>query len=118
MAAMPSAVPALPLLGHLVTVEDGDHGGRFTGQPQEHRGNGAAVLGAVEDPGQHDDGGNRLHVVGQRKEDGDGCRGPQSGQHTDQHADHDADQAVQEVGRLQDNRKSVDNGIQKIHGVS
>ena len=106
----------LALFGHLVAVEDGDHRASLAGEPQQHGGDGAAVLGAVEDAGQHDDGGDGLDVVGERQQDGDGGRGPQAGQHADQHADDDADQAVQEVRRLQDNGKSVDHGIQKIHG--
>ena len=112
---MPSAVPALPLFGQGVPVEDGDHGRRLAGQPQQHRRDGAAVLGAVEDAGQHDDRGHRLDAVGDRQQDRDGGGRAEAGQHADQHADDDADQAVEQVRRLQDDAEAVDDRIQEIH---
>ena len=104
------------LSGHLVAVEDRDHRRCLTWKLEEYGGDGAAVLRPVENSGEHDDGGDGFNVVGQREQDGDGCRGPQSGQHPDQHANNNADEAVQEIGRLQDDGKAVDHGIQKIHG--
>ena len=106
----------LALPGHLVAVKDGDHGGRFAGKPEQHGGDGAAVLGAVEDAGQHDDGGHGFDAVGQRQQDGDGCRGAEAGQDADEHADDDADQAVQQVGRLQDDGESVEDWFRKSRG--
>ena len=60
MAAMPSAVPALPCLAsakpsNTVTTER-----RLAGEAQQHRGDGAAVLGAVVDAGEHDDRRDRV----------------------------------------------------------
>ena len=43
------------LFGQREAVEDGDHRGGLPGQAQQHRGDGAAVLGAVVDAGEHDD---------------------------------------------------------------
>ena len=94
------------LLGQREAVEDGDHRGRLTREPEQHRGDGAAVLGAVVDAGQHDDRRDGVDRVGDRQQDRDGRSGAEAGQHTDEHADQHADQAVEQVPRLGDERRT------------
>ena len=107
----------LALFGQGEAVEHGDHRGRLTGQSQQHRGDGAAVLGAVVDAGEHDDRRHRVDGVGDRQQDRDGGRGPEAGQHADDHADEHADQAVQQVLRLDDEGEPVEKCVE-VHGFS
>ena len=107
------ACPALP--GDRVSVEDGHHRGRLAGQAQEHGGDGAAVLRAVEDARQHDDRGRGLDAVGEREQDGDGRGRSQAGQDTDQHADEHADEAVQKIGRLKNDGEAGQEAREDIH---
>ena len=108
------AGPALP--GEGVAVEDGDHRRRLAGQAQQDRGDGAAVLGAVEDAGQHDDRGDRLEAEGERQQDRDGGGRAEPGQHADEHADDDADEAVQQVRRFEDDGEAVEHRGQASNG--
>jgi hypothetical protein len=91
-----------------VAVEHRDDRRRLAGEPEEHRGDRAAVLGAVEDSGQHDDRRHRLEAQGDRQQDGDRRCRAEAGQDPDEHADDDTDQAVEKVGRFQDDGESVE----------
>ena len=87
-----------PLLGHLVAVDAGDHGGGLARDVQENGGGGAAVHGPVIDSGEHDDGRSRIEAEGRRDEESDAGDGPESRQDADQGADDRPDQAVEQVG--------------------
>jgi hypothetical protein len=93
MAAIASAGPARPLLGHLVAVERGHHRGRFTRDVDQDRGGRAAVLRAVIDAGEHDQRADRRQPEGDRQQHRDGGERADAGQHADQRADQRADQA-------------------------
>ena len=60
-----------------------------------------AVLRAVHDARQHQDGAHRLHAEGQRQEDREGGERAHAGQHADHVADEHADEAPQQVHREQ-----------------
>ena len=95
----------LPLLGHLVAVDGGRHGGRLPGDVDDDRGRRPPVHGAVIDGGHHDDRRRRGKHRGQGKEDRDPGGGTDAGEHADQRPDEAADQRPHEI--LQD--KAVTN---------
>ena len=66
IAATASAGPGAALARHLVAVEAGDRRRRLAGHVDQHRGDRAAVHGAVVDRRQHDDAGvgGRAKVTG------------------------------------------------------
>src|SRR5581483_11927749 len=98
----------LALSGEGMAVEDGDDRGRLAGQAQQDRGDRAAVLRTVEDAGEHDDGGDRFEVERDRQQDRDGGGRAETGQDADEHAYDDADEAVQQVLRLEDDGEAVE----------
>ena len=109
----------LALLGEGEAVEDGDHRAGLTGDAQQDRGDGAAVLGAVVDAGEHDDRRDRVvGAVGDRQQDGHRGGRAEAGQHADEHADDDADQAVEQVGRAGSRRAKPSRKALKSIGVS
>ena len=76
-----------PLPGHLVAVQAGDHGGRFTGNIDQDGSCGAPIHGAVINASQHDDGRFGGGLEGGGKEQGHGTHGPDPRQYTDQSSD-------------------------------
>ena len=88
------------LLGHLIAVDRGHHRGAFARQVDQDRGGRAAVLGAVIDAREHDQGRDRRQREGQRQEHGDGGQRPQAGQHADRGAEQAADEGVEQVPGL------------------
>ena len=85
-----------PLLGHLVPVDGGRHGGRLPGDVDDDRGRRPPVHGAVVDGGHHDDRRGRGEHRGQGKEDRDPGGGTDAGEHADQGPDETANQAPRE----------------------
>ena len=75
-----------------VTTEE-DSPGRVD---QNRRGR-AAVLRAVVDARQHDQGGDRRQGERDREQHGDGRDRSDSGQHADQRAEQHADKAIKEI---------------------
>ena len=70
----------LALLGQGEAVEDGHHRAGLTGDAEQHRGDGAAVLRAVVDAGEHDDRRDGVAgVVGDGQQDGHRGGGPRPG---------------------------------------
>ena len=61
-----------PLLGHRVPVKRRDNRGRFTRQIDENCRGRTAVLGTVEDPGEHDQRRHRRQAESDRQQHGDG----------------------------------------------
>ena len=115
MAAMPSADAGAPLQGHLVAVDAGHDGARLAGHADEHGGERAAVLRAVIDAGEHDDGGGRARAVGQRQEQGDGGRRSDARQHADHLAEQHAGEAHGEMRRRQRRRETLHEVEERPH---
>ena len=108
----------LALLGQGEAVEDGHHRAGLTGDAEQHRGDGAAVLRAVVDAGEHDDRRDGVvGVVGDGQQDGHRGGGAEARQHADEHADDDADQAVEQVGRLRHDHEAVEEGVPVHRGL-
>ena len=109
--------PGAPLFGHLIPIDARDDRGRLSGDVQENRGRGAAVHGPVVDPGQHDDGGQRVpDGVGERQEKGDGRRRPQAGQDPDHRPQHRTDQGKEEVDRRRRQCEPLQQELECLHG--
>ena len=92
--------------GETVAVETGDDGARFAGKIQKNRRGAPAVLGAVVNPREHDDGARGLERVGEGKEHGDRRHGSESGQHPHERPEEDARRGVAEVRDRQGRRKT------------
>ena len=82
---------------HLVAVERGDDRGGLAGNVDQDRRGRAAVLRAVIDAGEHDHGGCRLEIEGERQQHRDRRHRADAGQHADQRAEEAADEAIDEV---------------------
>ena len=89
------AAPAL--LRHRVAVEHVDGRGRMARHAEQDGAGAAAVVGAEVHAGQHDERAGRRQVVGDRQQQRDRDQRAQAGQHADQAAEEDADEAVPEV---------------------
>ena len=100
------ALPPASLLGHLVPVEARHDGRGLARHIDEDRGGGAAVLGAVENTGEHDQRGGGRQRERERQQDRDGGDRCDAGQHADQRADQRAEKAEAEIGRRQRNREA------------
>ena len=83
----------LALARHLVAVEAGDDRRRLARQVEQDRRRRAAVLRAVVDAGEHDQRRHRRQRVGHRQQHRDGRDRADAGQHADQRAEQDADEA-------------------------
>ena len=105
------------LFGQREAIEHGDHRRRLAGQSQQHRGDRAAVLGPVVDAGEHDDRRHRVDGVGDRQQDRDSGRRPESRQHADDHADQNPDKAVEQVLWLDDEGEPVEKRVE-VHDPS
>ena len=83
--------------GHLIAIERGDHRGRLTGQVDQYRGGGTAVLRAVVNTCQHDQGRHRGQGIGGGQQHGDGRYWPNTGQNADQGAEQAAHQGIEQI---------------------
>ena len=91
--------PGTALPRHLVPVDAGDDRGGFARKIYQNGGGRAAILRAVEDPGEHDEARGRLEVKGQRQQHGDGGDGTYAGEDADQRPDQGADEGEEQVQR-------------------
>ena len=98
---------AAALLGQRKAVEAGHRVRRMARQIEQDRADRAAILRAVHDAGQHQDGADRLHAEGQRQQDRDGRERPHARQHADHVADQHADEAPHQVVRLERDAEAV-----------
>ena len=117
-AAVASAGPARPCLGHLVAVDRRDHARTFARQVDQDRGGRAAVLGAVVDAGEHDQGRDRRQAEGDRQQHGDGGDRAKAGQHADRRAEQHADEAVEQVERAERRGEAEPEIAEQFHGGS
>ena len=107
------------LLRHGVTVDAGHHRGGFAGDAQQDRRGRAAVLRAVVDAGQHDDGLGRVEAVGDRQEDADAGERADPRQHADQRADEAAEEGVPQHVRPERDREAEQQRVEDgFHGGS
>jgi len=95
------------LLGHGIAVKGGCYRPGFARNVEQDGGDGAAKQSAPVNAGQHDDGRGWRHREGQRQQDGHTISAAQPGQHTDQHAQHNADDHQQHVHGGQNNCKPL-----------
>ena len=93
------------LASHLVAVERRDDRGRFAGDVDQDRRRRAAVLRAVIDAGEHDQGADRVETEGDRQQHRDGRDRADTGQHADQGADEAAEEGEAKVLQCQSDRK-------------
>ena len=98
---------AAALLGHREAVEAGHRVRRVTWQIEQDRADRAAVLRAIHDAGQHQDGADRLHPEGERQQDRDSGERTHARQHADHVADQHADEAPPQIMRLQRDAEAV-----------
>ena len=106
------------LFGHLVAVDRRDHAGTFARQVDQDRGGRAAVLRAVVDAGQHDQGRDRRQAEGDRQQHGDGGDRAEAGQHADRRAEQHADEAVEQVERAERRGEAEPEIAEQFHGGS
>src|SRR5712671_5604167 len=109
----PSAGAALAR--HLVAVDAGHHRGGLARQVDQDRGGRAAILGAVEDAGEHDQAGHRLEIEGERQQHRDRGDRADAGQHPDQGADQAADEREAEIDRRARDAEAEDDVVEQIH---
>ena len=88
-------------LRHCVTVDAGHDRGRFAWNAHQDRGGRAAVLRAVVDAGQHNDGSRGVEAVGDGQQDADAGQRSDAGQHANQRADYAAKKCIPEDARLE-----------------
>ena len=88
------------LAGHLVAVQTGDDGCRFSGNIDQDRSRRPAIHGPVINSGQHDDGGFGSGFESRGKEQGHGPHGPDARQYPDEGSDEDPDETIKKVDRL------------------
>src|SRR6266700_881177 len=107
-SSRPNTVMATPLIGEpRASVEAAHRMGRVARQVEQDRADGAAILRAVEDAGEHQDGADRLHPEGERQQDRDGRQHTHAGQHADDVADQHPDEAPHHVMRLERDPEAV-----------
>jgi hypothetical protein len=82
---------------HLVAVDGGHDRGRFARDVDQDGGGRAAVLGAVIDAGEQDQGRLRLQGERDRQQHGHRRDRTDAGQHADDGAEENADEAVSDV---------------------
>ena len=114
-AAIESATPARPVPRHLVPVEAGDDRGRLARHVDKDRRRRSAVLGAVVDARQHDDGGDRIESEGDGQEHGDRRDGSDTGQHADQRSEDAPEEAEEDVGRSGGDAEPHREIVDKVH---
>src|SRR5882762_11850258 len=56
-----------------------------------------------------------MHREGRRQEEGHGADGPDAGQHADDRADQDADEAREQIAGQQRDRKPVGEAVERSH---
>ena len=100
---------------HLIAVDAGHDRGGLARDIEQDRGGRAAVFGAVIDAGHHDDAAGRVHLVGQRQQHRDGRGRPEPRQDADDGAEEAADEAPEQIRRLQRDRKSVQQPAEDVH---
>jgi hypothetical protein len=84
----------------------------------EDRSGRAAVLRAVVDAGQHDQGRGRLQCIGERQQHRQRRHRAESRQHADQRADQRAGEAVGEVLQRQRGGQAQRQVAQQFHGAA
>ena len=96
-----------PLARHLVAVETGDDRCGFARHVHQDRRGRTAELGTVIDAGEHDQRRLRLQVVADRQQHRHGVERPEPRQDADHRSEQTANQAVQQVARLESHGKAM-----------
>ena len=103
---------------HLVAVERGDHGRRFARDVDQDRRGRSAVLRAVIDAGEHDQGAHGRQPEGDRQQHRDGRDGADARQHAHERADQCAEKTEQDVVGLGRDPKAQRQVREKVRHVS
>ena len=106
---------AAALARHHVAVDGGDDRAGLARRVQQDRGGRAAVHGAVVDAAEHDEGGGRVEVGGDRQEQRHGQRRADAGQHADRGADGDAERRPEQVHRGERDEEAGAQGCERFH---
>jgi hypothetical protein len=101
---------------HLVAVDAGHHGARFARDADQHRGQRPAVLRAVVDAGEKDDGRGRVGAERERQQQRDRRRRPDPRQHPDHLAHQHAEEAHREVLERQRRGETHHQVVERAHG--
>ena len=110
--------PGPALAGHGVAVDAGHHRGGLARDAHQDRGGGAAVLRAVVDAGQHDDGLGGVEPEGHGQQDRDAGERADSRQHADQRADQAAEERVEQHVRAERDRETEAQAVEdRFHGA-
>ncbi len=102
--------------GHGVAVDAGHDGGRLARDAHQDRRGGAAVLRAVVDAGQHDDGLGGVEAEGDRQQYGNAGQRADTRQHADQRADQAAEEGIDQHVRAEGNREAQQQVVEDFHG--
>jgi hypothetical protein len=92
---------------HRVAFDRGHDRAGLAGGVEQDGGGRAAVLGAVVDAAEHDEGRRRLEPESRRQEKRDGGRGPDARQYADGGAQRHADDRPHQDGRRERDGKSL-----------
>ncbi|MNE44982.1 hypothetical protein D3C80_1392470 [compost metagenome] len=98
-----------------MAVQAGHHRRRLARQVDQDRRGRTAVLGAVVDPREHDQRRRGRQPISDGQQHGDGRHRTQAGQHADQSAQGDADQAVQQVVEGKGGLQSQAEVVEQFH---
>ena len=105
------------MLGHGVAVDAGHDRGGLARNAHQDRGGGAAVLRAVVDAGQHDDGLGGIETEGDGQQDGDAGERADARQHADQRADQAAEEGVEQHVGAEGDREAEQQIVEdRFHG--
>jgi len=100
---------------HRMPLEHCRHRGDLAGDVHQNGCDRAAVIAAVENGGEHDDGARRRQLERQWKQDDHAAGGADPRQHADQRADQAADQREHQVFRRKRDLKADDEGLKRFH---
>ena len=114
----PQGRPRPSLSGHLIAIQARHHGGAFTRDIKEDRCGRPSVLGPVDDRGEHDQGGDRVHPEREGKKNRDGGRWAEAGEYPHDRPQKAADHRHHEIERGQYQGKTMPQTAQGIHGLS
>ena len=110
--------PGAALARHLIAVETRHHRRRLAGEVHQDGGGRAAVLRAVVDSGEQDQGGHRRQREGRGQQHGYGGNRADSRQHSDQRAERHAEQAVEQILQCKRDAEAQREVVQEVHGAS
>ena len=101
---------------HLVTVDGGHDAAGLARRVEQDRRGRAAVHRAVVDAGEHDEGGSRFQIIGDRQQEGHGEGRADAGQHAHRRADGHPQGRPEQVERRERHGEAVGECGECFHG--